>query len=314
MVHLNTAADKTLNIVLANTNKALREVLKDISPKDLQLLSKSKDLGSVLASLLKKTPQNEMQNRALIALLKNNPTLKELSSLSTTLKELQQTLQKDDSVLSKNLKTLVSKTLENITTIDDKSLKSKLENSGLFLESKLKNASSQTELQELLSKDMKAVVKKTLEELSNTTHPQKQELVKHLDKLSLQIDYYQLLSHLSNASAIYLPYSFDALEDANVTIKNAKNSKFFCDIELQLKAYGALKLRLGLFEKNQLNINIECENAELEKILQENITALKKNLFDAGLHPKDIRFLKKSDANNYYETTQDLELGFEVKA
>ena len=132
--------------------------------------------------------------------------------------------------------------------------------------------------------------------------------------MALQIDYYQLLSHLSNASALYIPYSFDALEDGNIKLKNAKNEKFFCDIQLQLKEYGELKLRLGLFEKNQLSININCESSALKEKLQENIAALKKSLFDAGIHPKEIHFIDETKSPAPYETAEDLQLGFEVKA
>ena len=315
MIHLNTAADKTLNIVLANTNKALREVLKDISPKDLQILTKSKDLGSLLASILKETPQNETQNQALIAQLKNNPTLKTLGSVTTTIKELQQILQKEKLPVTTKLQEVLSKAVENIVNMDEKALKSKFENSGIFLESKLKPLNlSEKELKNIISNDLKAVVHKTTEDLQNSSAPHKQELIAKLDKLALQIDYYQLLSHLSNASALYIPYSFDALEDGNIKLKNAKNEKFFCDIQLQLKEYGELKLRLGLFEKNQLSININCESSALKEKLQENIAALKKSLFDAGIHPKEIHFIDETKSPAPYETAEDLQLGFEVKA
>ncbi len=315
MIHLNTAADKTLNIVLANTNRALREVLKDISPKDLQILTKSKDLGSLLASILKETPQNETQNQALIAQLKNNPTLKTLGSVTTTIKELQQILQKEKLPVTTKLQEVLSKAVENITHMDEKALKNKLENSGIFLESKLKPLNlSEKELKNIISNDLKAVVHKTTQELQNSSAPHKQEIMTKLDKLALQIDYYQLLSHLSNASALYIPYSFDALEDGNIKLKNTKNKKFFCDIQLQLKEYGELKLRLGLFEKNQLSINISCESSALKEKLQENIAELKKSLFDVGIHPKEIRFIDETKSAAPYETAEDLQLGFEVKA
>ncbi|WP_193109972.1 flagellar hook-length control protein FliK [Sulfurimonas paralvinellae] len=314
MIQLNTSADKTLNIFLSNTNKALREVLKDIAPKEMQQLSQAKDLGSILESLLKNRPQDQLQNQTLLTLLKNNPTLKELGNVSTTLKELQQLLQKNETPMLNRLKIVVVKSLENITNIDENSLKNKIENSGLFLESKLKNASSKQEIQELLSNDTKAVVKKSLEELNTASLPNKDTVMKQLDKLSMQIDYYQLLSHLNDASALYLPYSFDALEEGNITIKNAKNKKFFCDIDLQLKEYGSLRLRLGLFEKNQLNINISCESPELKDLLHSNIKDLKKSLYDVGIIPTDIRFLDAADVQMPYGSGEEIELGFEVKA
>lgn len=311
MINLNSSSNKTLNIILANTNKALNEVLKDISPHDLEVISKAKDLKGLLESILQKSTTNPAQDKALLELLKNNPTLKELANVSTTLKEFQNLLKADKDPLTVKLKELITQSLSDIKTIDEKSLKTKLQNSGVFLEAKLKDSAI---LKDVFSNDLKAVLQKAHAAIASSSHPLKNDLIQHIDKLSLQIDYYQLLSHLSNASAIYLPYSFDALEDANVTIKNAKNSKFFCDIELKLKEYGELKLRLGLFEKNNLNMDVVCQSQELKNLLKENISELKKQLFEANIYPKDIRFLDDKKNDTYYEDKQDIELGFEVKA
>jgi hypothetical protein len=425
MIHIKSSGNKTLNIILANTNKALREVLKDIAPKDLALLNQTKDLGSLLESLLKNNPQDFAQNKTLLTLLKNNPTLKSLGKVTSSLKELSQLLQKAPSkeplppTLQK-LQTLITKNMDDKSPITQKVLQNRIENSGIFLESRLKNFTAPkvdlqqllqelgtqlqnskiptvktlvaemkallaselfqtpqqdkttltqlsskltavlekldkimlsnfektqypddmlftketkelhsklqhfvepkkliqaTKIQELFSNDFKALLHKSLEELHSSSHPQKTELVKQLDKLSLQIDYYQLLSHLSNASALYIPYSFDAIEDGNITLKSAKENRFFCDIELQLKEYGLLKLRLGMFEKNQLNINIECESDLLETKMKNNISQLKENLFQAGIYPKDIRFIKQTQQRETpYTNAQELDLGFEVKA
>jgi len=425
MVQLNTTNSKTLNIILANTNKALGEVLKESSPKDLSAFTQTKDLGSLLESLLKNDPQNKTQKQEMLQLLKNNPTLKDLSNTSSSFKNLNQTLQKSLQQSNETLPNLqkldklLSQTLNDIANIDDKALKNKLENSGVFLESKLKNFTPpKTELQsltqqlitsmqnskiptagaiakdlatlleselfkanttdtktltqltqkldlllektsrqmhsnfdktqhpqdplfsqttknlhdkitdlnqthklydsqkikELFSDDLKNVVQKSLQELESSNISNKSELVKQLDKIALQIDYYQLLSHLSDTSAIYLPYSFDALQDGKISIKSAKNNKFFCDIELQLKEYGELKLRLGIFEKNQLNINIECQSDELQAKMQANLQELRENLFNAGIYPQDIRFVNYQQDDTSYLVTDDLALGFEVKA
>jgi len=419
MVQLNTTNNKTLNIILANTNRALGEVLKQSSAKDLSSFTQTKDLGSVLESLLRNGAQNKTQNQELLQLLKNNPTLKELGDVTSTLKNLQQTLQKEQSPQLEKLQKLLSQRLNGIEDIDSSTLKKSLENSGIFLESKLKgfispktdlkaltqellkvlqnsklpttqtvvkdlnsllqsdlfttksddiktltqltqkldtllkttaqqmnshfdkvqhpkdplflqstkelhtkitqrnhiqNLQDTKRIQELFNDDMKNIVKKSLEELQGSNSIHKNELVKQLDKLSMQIDYYQLLSHLSDASAIYIPYSFDALEDGNITIKNTKNGKFFCDIDLELKEYGNLKLRLGIFEKNQLNMNIECQSTLLQSKLQENLKELRENLFNAGIYPQDIRFVNYEKDDTTYLATDDLALGFEVKA
>jgi len=424
---INLSVAKQLSIILPNTNKALAEVLKTATPKELETLTKGKDLNTILNSLLKQSAQTPSQNKTLLTLLKNNPTLKDLGNVTSTIKDLHQVIKQDKNPIP--LEKTLEKFISNIKDMSEKSVKTKLENSGVFLESKIKNVESpkvelkqlmqdltkvlestklpnvklintqikellsadifknisnkelttpvkvdiqllteltkkvqtvvekvtqrqesqvdksiskndvlfskettnllgkitllnkpeklqvQTQLKELFSNDLKAVLLKTHDELSNSQHPNKQEILKHIDKLSLQIDYYQLSSHLSNASSLYIPYSWEALEDGNITLKSVKDDKFFCDIELNLKEYGELKLRLGMFEKNQLNINITAQSEELQKILQENMPELKKQLVSVGIMPRDIRFLSDtSKVNSYASSSQDLAMGFEVKA
>jgi len=426
MISLN--AHKTLNIILANTNKALSEVLKSVSPQELETLTKSKDLNSIVEGLLKRSLQNPSQDKTLLSLVKSNPTLKELGSVTTTIKELLNTLKKEENPLP--LEKKLSSFLTSVKDMSEKNLQSKIENSGLFLENKLKNIQSpqlvlkeslqeltkqlqttklpnvqtilsdlktllnsevfksiskdisqlinkpdlaalteltkktqpllnklqerlnssvdktiapkdtlfskdtkqllerltllnkpeqlikQTQIKETLSQDFKAVLLKAQEELQTSASPNRQELLKQVDKLLLQIDYQQLLSHLSNATSLYLPYEWDMLEDGNITLKNAKDGKFFTDIELQLKEFGLLKLRLGMFEQNQLNVNITTQSPKLKKLLQENISSLKKQLIDVGVMPMSIRFL--DDANSlssaYSSDNESINAGFEVKA
>lgn len=76
-----------------------------------------------------------------------------------------------------------------------------------------------------------------------------------------------------------------------------------------------LKLRLGMFEKNQLNINITTESKELKNILQDNIATLKEQLFGVNIVPVSIRFLDDdtSLSSVYSEYNQELNTGFEVK-
>ena len=425
MIKIN--GSKSLNIILPNTNKALKEVLQNVSVKEFETLSFGKDIASVLDDLLKKSSQNPQQDKQLLELVKNNPTLKNIGTISNSAKELLQTLKQDKNP------TALEKTLQNflsdIKNIDEKSLQKKITDSGLFLENKIKNLQtpkqklttllttlnnsldetklpnikilntqikellssdvfkntnttdllsktkgdltllnltskklqslldkistsihsnvdksiapkdvtftketlsmvqklqwlnkpeqllSQTQTKEMFNGDLKAVLLKTHEEMSNSTHPNKQEILKQIDKLTLVIDYHQLVSHLSNSTSLYIPYSWDALEDGKLTIKQAKNNSFFTDIELKLKDYGELKLRLGMFESDQLNINIQTQNEEFKNILKENMPQLRQQLFSVGITAKNIRFIEENRvSSSYTHGSQDLALGFEVKA
>lgn len=411
MININT--NKTLNIILPNTNRALKEVLESSSPKELQTLSTGKDLKSVIDTILSKSAQDPSQDKALLNLVKTNPTLKELGSITSNAKELHNLLKQDKNPLP--LEKQLENFLSNIRDISEKNIQKKIENSGVFLESKLKNFQtpketlkeltselskllqdtklpnvktlneqlqklfstskldmsslielsksvqsslesitqriespldkkispddvlfskevksiieklqpltkpeqlhSHVKMQELFSNDFKVALLKAQEELNNSTHPNRQELLKHIDRLTLVIDYHQLVSHLSNATSLYIPYSWDALEDGNLTIKKLKDGKFFTDIELELKEYGLLKLRLGMFEEKQLNINISTQNSELKTLLQENISQLRQQLSSIGITPKEIRFLDDAlNTHSYNQSQQNIALGFEVKA
>jgi hypothetical protein len=322
MIRTQTQQPKTLNIIATNTNKALLEVVKDLSQKELSQFSQTKDLATILNTLLKESStQKESQNQALLNLLKNNPTFKDLGNVTKTLESLELLFTKSDlkeTSQKEPLKQLQSllKDLSSIShNADGKTLQNKLQNSGIFLESQLKNVSTDQELERLLSQDLKANLLTAKDTLQQSELPFKNEFVKQIDKLLLQIDYYQLLSHLTNETALFIPYAFEMLEGGNIKLKKAKNRSFFCDIELLLKEYGALHVRLGLFDEKELNINIECQDEQLQNLLEANLPELRENLFSVGLYPKSITFVKKEPKQDLYkERMQDIQLGFEVKA
>lgn len=309
-LNLNANTNANLKIILPNTNKALEIALKNASAAELQTITQTKDLATIFNSILKQTlTADDTQNRALLELLKNNPTLKSLSNAAPTIKDLLVLLQQDKNptALEKTLQSFLS----NIKDIHPKELQSKLENSGVFLESKIKNAPQN---KEIFSSDLKALLLKTQDELTTSaSHPKSQEVLKIIDKLTLQIDYHQILSHLSNATSIYLPYSWDELKDGHINIQKTKENNSLCDIHLELKEYGVLDLRLALFEKNKLNININAENEELKNLILKNMQTLKKQLVNAAIIPQEIRFVTHSK-NSYVDNSDDnLAMGFEVK-
>lgn len=524
---INLYPDKKLTIILPNTNRALAEALDSASPKELEVISRGKDLKSILNSLLKESSQNPTSDKALLEVVKNNPTLREIGSVGQNIKELLSTLKSDSSLAQ--IEKILQKFLPDIKEISNINIKSALENSGIFLESKLKDVqnpqlklkqilnelstilqkselssakiltiqikellsltivkeasnelltqhvkenqkgletlaksvqsilnklanelknadpitskefglklsklenllepknmqienfklstlqdslkqinailqksftkesrailddlnkiskafefieqsnttqktplqqiidnkipneiktilneiksliknhdplfsksiqtiidelsllkntnklSLQQDVKDILSNDFKASLHKIGEEVSKLTVPNQNEILKSVDKLLLQIDHYQLLSHLSNSSCLYIPFAWEQLEDGNMLIKHSKDDKFYCDIDLKLKEYGELKLKLALYEKNQLNIHINSQSDELKDIIKENIPTLRKALIDAQITPREIRFINMSKGNPtpYKNDFKHLDIGFEVKA
>jgi len=304
---------KQLDIILPNTNKALAEVIKNATPKELQILSQSKDIKSILNALLTQSSQNTNNDKTLIYLLKNNPTLKSLGSASNTIKDLLNAVKLEKSPLP--IETTLKNFLTNIKDLSDSALKQKFENSGIFLESKLKNANAQN-VKDIISNDLKSVLLKASEEINQSTHPNKIEILKQVDKLLLQIDYHQLLSHLSNASSLYVPFSWEQLQEGHINIKKEKEEKFYCDIDLQLKKYGELNLKLVLYENKQLNIHIYSNNIELKEKIKDNISSLRSALIENHITPREIRFFdltKEEKTSPYEDNSTKINMGFEVK-
>lgn len=308
-----TGNSKQLDILLPNTNKALAEVLKNATPKELQTLSQSKDLKSILNSLLTQSSQNPASDKTLLELLKNNPTLKSLGSATDNIKALLNAVKSDRSPLP--IETTLKNSLTNIKDLSETALKQKFENSGVFLESKLKNASPQN-AKEIMANDLKSVLLKAADEISTSSNPNKSEILRQVDKLLLQIDYHQLLSHLSNSSSLYIPFSWEDMQEGQINLKKDKNDTFYCDIDLKLKEYGELNIRLTLYEKNQLNIHIHSDNKEFKEIIKENISSLRLALTESKITPREIRLLgltKTENSSAYEENSTNIDMGFEVK-
>lgn len=541
---INLVSSKKLDIILPNTNKALKEVLKGATHKELESISRGKDLKSIMSSILKQSLLDNTSDKSLLKLVKNNPTLKSLGDVSTTIKDLLNTIKSDKNPLpiEKVLKNFLVeiKDVKDFNNIKDVHIKQKFENSGVFLESRIKDVKSpQVELKtvlnslekiltksefssaksilnevktllntqlskeqvtqsspkdlpqqkmlveqkelpvvaskvrhilselkstqkfidplqkpvvenavktlehltsakmikveefkypqvkealeqiqtqvskslnveakgivdalqkvfsalkiveqnatntkvlfeniltkdipkelpkdiknitqnikdiilkadpifskpilsiinkleslssikqlnpaqnvkEVLSNDLKSVLLQANEEISKSNHPNKNDLLKHIDKLALQIDNFQLVSHLSNASSLYLPYSWDGLEEGKIEMRKADDDKFYCDIDLKLKEYGELNFKLTLYEKNQLNLHIYTTNKEFQNIVKENLQELRGAIIDVNVTPREIRIFEPKDdtkaTSAYGEYNDDLAVKFEAKA
>ncbi|MEA3330708.1 MAG: flagellar hook-length control protein FliK [Campylobacterota bacterium] len=308
---INLSTNKQFDITVANTNKALAEIIKSASPKELEQLSQHKDLKSLLNSLLTQSLQNPQSDKLLLELLKNNPTLKNLSNISDSIKDLLSLIKSDKTLLA--LEKTLQNSLLDIGKFTKSAIKQKLENSGVFLESKLKDG---VNMKEVISSDLKAILLKASDEISKSARPNQTELLKQIEKLTLTIDYHQLLSHLSNSSSIYLPFSWEQLENGNINIKKDKEDKFYCDIELKLKEYGELTLKLVLYDKNQLNIHIYSDNFKFKELIKEHVGTLRTALIDAQITPREIRLFdtnKNSSTSPYENNFNHIEIGFEVK-
>ena len=172
-------------------------------------------------------------------------------------------------------------------------------------------------LQENLQKDVKALLLGLEKELSSSPTTQNTEVLKSLDKLLVQVDYFQLLSHLSNASYLYLPYTWEGLENGKFSFKNQEDGSCYCEIDLELKEHGTLNMMLQLFDKNQLNMNIYTQSEPLKKMFKTHLKELREALVSIHIMPRNIHLYEleqRDKKRNAYAKQEALnELGFEVK-
>ncbi|MDO8455051.1 MAG: flagellar hook-length control protein FliK, partial [Sulfurimonas sp.] len=282
----------------------LRELDKSLAKSDIFTV---KVIGEKIKELLETPTLKEASNAALLQTSKDDPTaLKQLAkSVENILSKLQEHIKSADS-----LKITAEKS-DPLFSKESASLAKKL--APFCNHEKL---ATHENVKEILSQDLKSVLLKAGEEMSKSSHPNQAEISKQIDKLLLQIDYYQLVSHLSNSSSLYLPFSWDSLEEGNINLKKDKDSKFYCDIDLKLKEYGEIKLKLVLYDKNQINIQIYSNSSELKEIIKENIGSLRSALIESQITPREIRLfdgIKKSVASPYESSYNHIDLGFEVK-
>ncbi|MEA3521831.1 MAG: flagellar hook-length control protein FliK, partial [Campylobacterota bacterium] len=170
-------------------------------------------------------------------------------------------------------------------------------------------------MSERIVHDMKANILQLTQEINQSPALQNSELAKIVDKLSMQIDYYQLYSHLNNSSSLYFPFVWDQLDEGSLSIKKVKETKFYCEINLNLKDHGELRVMLALYDENQINIHAFSESEILKNTLRENISILKSAFSEAELTLREIRFFDKEHSKNshYNDAQSDLNMGFEVK-
>ena len=324
----SVSIEKTLKTILADATKDVKNqtIEKDFNPKTMQKVTLP--LEKIVKSFLTdaqtlKGSQLKQKLTELTTFLESN--FKNTNTSSTALKD----------IVSSDLKNLLSPTEEkkesspiekvlknflvDIKDLKGSELKHKLLHSGVFLEANIKNAKdSPEEIKEITSKDLKVILHKASEEIIKSSHPNQQEVLKQIDKLSLQIDNYQLLSYLSNGSSLYLPFSWDQLQEGDIEIKKLKNDKFFCDINLKLKDFGEVNLKLALYETNQLNLHFHSGSQDFRELVKQNIPELRSALIDVNITPREIRVFQpkpkiQAQTNGYGTIDDNLQMGFEIK-
>jgi len=276
-----------LNDILSNIKTELLNNNFSLSKQTIQLIDK----------LLAQT--NITQNTAL---LQNN-----ISELLTSVKT---------TIASSSTATFQSEPILKLLNQLETSIKP---NSPLLNE---KNLINNPELQKTnITNDIKSTLLQLSEELKQTNTPTANEIMKNVDKLLTQVDYYQLMSLTSSSNYIYFPFIWDMLEDGSLSMKKLNEERFFVEINLKLKEYGKVNMMLIMYDENHLDMSIFAQKDKLKNELSSHLQSLKQSLSSVGIIPGTIKLLdlkeeakKPKEEDSFADVyTQQTGFGVDIK-
>ena len=185
-----------LNILLPNDNKVLKEALKEADSKTLEQLAKNStgSVGDVLKDLFESLKTGTKSNTNIESILKNSTVFKEMGnfpdSLSTILENL--TSEEKNPTLEK-FKPQLENFLKNIKDMDANTLKTQLQNSGVFLESKMTQTPN-AKIENILNQ-----VQNLIKDLNTPQAKQVNELISKLIQSPNSNDFTSNLKTLTNS-------------------------------------------------------------------------------------------------------------------
>jgi len=212
----------------------------------------------------------------------------ELSNLRTTLLVLNSSI--DEGVVDIEQKTSLKEQVQNLlvqhkSVAASKNIAEQLPQLNQLLqnmkgfESKLDGFLSGMQQQKIIPKeiatDLKAVVLQIQEKIETSNEPASKELRTFVDRISSQIDYFQLLSYTSNSSHTYLSFLQDSIEDADIKFHKSDDDTFSCQINLSLKEQGEVKILLLLDKEINLGVTIGVDNNSFKEKISNNLQMLR---------------------------------------
>ncbi len=158
-----------------------------------------------------------------------------------------------------------------------------------------------------LQSDMKSILLQIQEELLGKTDIKSADTLKQVDRMLMQVEYYQLLSITSNSNSVYIPFIWDMLDDGSISMKKLDEEKFYCEINLSLKEFGETQLLLSLYDKNKLDLTIYASKESFKQSIRENSLKLKQALNSVDLIPVNINIIDlKKDEDKVKEQQEDV--------
>ncbi len=134
-----------------------------------------------------------------------------------------------------------------------------------------------------LASDLKGIMLQIGEQIENAKEPISKELKALVDKVGTQVEFFQLISYASNSNHTVLSFLQDNIEDSDIKFHKTDEDTFSCQIHLNLKNYGELKILLILDKSQNLGINIGIEDDFFKQKVQENLSELRSKINSVGL-------------------------------
>ncbi len=304
--------------VLENINEALKSLkttlmLKNIDSKPVnQLIDKLLNLQNIFNKIeipmeLKNFQTNTSQTNLLNSFQSNFSS--NISNIILSIKDALNSLGKNEQT-GLNIQQNIIKNINN--------LENSLNN---FLQLNPNTSITDKNIQQNpLQNDMKAVLLQMQEEISNKTDIKSTETIKQIDKMITQIEYFQLLSSVSNSNSVYIPFIWDILDEGSISMKKLNEEKFYCEINLSLKEFGQTQLMLALYDKNKLDLTIHASKDSFKKLIQENLPKLRQALNQVDLIPSNIKIIdlkkekpKKEEQKIIYSQNNNISLGLNIR-
>ena len=242
----------SLNILLPNDNKALKEVLKEADSKSLDQMLKnnSTSVKDVIKELFDGLKSGTKSNATIENVLKNSTVFKEMGNVSSNLSTLMDDISQDENL--QKFKPQIESFLKNIKDMDASTLKEQISKSGVFLESKMTQTPN-AKIENILNQIQNLV--------KNVDTPQAKQVNELLTKTFQSSNTTELSSNLKTLTS--------SLQNLSNTL-NTSQTQNLSTLTNQLKEF--------ISNGSLLESKVENNTANLNPQNKETITAQTKDL------------------------------------
>lgn len=315
---MNIATNLLINLITTTKVDSVPKDKTNISTKDdkvdIKAFIQDKTVQTLLSSLITDMKKGAKSKNNITNILTNNKQAFELKNLSNELKGLINSMQ-DNKKLSKQISILKNFIL-NIETLDEKSLKSTIQNSGIFLESNL--AKSDKSISANI-KDIKKLILEMESNNTNTTNNNKtiisnEDLFKDIKSASLFLNKYiknkilvsqNIKDNSLNISNILANIPKDFSKITKQDIQNIISKLNNLDDSVTTKEMKFIISNINSQLNSDINMNNDFKKQTMKNI--ENITIQLKNTIENKIF---ISNNVKSELNDVLELIKNIPLDY----